>query len=207
MTGRGAAICWLTAGVAYVGLEAITAAAYPGYRYAHGFISDLGRPDSPLSHLMNAAFVVQGTLFFAASVSLTRTVRVRRPGAFMGFAAANGVGNVIVAMVPSGTAGIAWVHVSAAMLAIVGGNAAILAGHRFVSDSRWYRAASVALAALGFLSFVLLAVAAVSTATVVLPGAVWERASVDTISGWQVLSAIERLAHRRPSVAASSRGD
>ncbi|KQY03902.1 hypothetical protein ASD37_23990 [Mycobacterium sp. Root135] len=194
MNARIAAACWTVAGVAYLGLEAAAAAAHPGYRYATNFISDLGRPDSPLSHLMNTAFVVQGTLFFAASVALTRARR-SHIGVFVACAAANAVGNVVVAMVPSGGAGIAWVHVSAAAVAIVGGNAAILAGHRMVSESRWYRLTSVGLAALGFLAFSVLAVGAVTASTIVLPGAVWERTCVYTIIGWQLLSAL-RLSRR-----------
>lgn len=182
--------CWLVAGVAYVGLEAVAAAAYPGYRYAHDFISDLGRPDSPAAHLMNTAFVVQGTLFFAAAVAVSRVRRDRDARPFVAFAAANAIGNVVVAGVPSGSAGIAWVHVSAAALAIVGGNAAVLAGHRLVDESRWYRAASVGIGTLGLLSFALLAVATVTSTTVFLPNAVWERTSVYTIIGWQVLSAV-----------------
>lgn len=186
-------MCWAVAGVAYLGLEAVAAAGYPGYRYATNFISDLGRPDSPLSHLMNTAFAVQGTLFLAAAVALARVNRGRSSGLFVACAAANAVGNVVVATVPSGSAGIAWVHVSAAAVAIVGGNAAILAGHRMVSESRWYRLTSVGIAALGFLAFGLLAVAAVTASTVVLPGAVWERTCVYTIIGWQLLSAVRLL--------------
>jgi hypothetical protein len=56
------------------------------------------------------------------------------------------------------------------------------------------------------LSFVLLAVAAVTSTTMILPGAVWERTSVYTIIGWQVLSAFELLAHRRRPIAARSPG-
>jgi hypothetical membrane protein len=193
VTDRIAAACWAVAGVVYLGLEAIAAAAYPGYGYATNFISDLGRPDSPLSHLMNTAFVVQGTLFLAAAVALTRTRRDPGTGVFVACAAANAVGNVVVAMVPSGGAGIAWVHVSAATTAIVGGNAAILAGHRLVSESRWYRLTSTGIAALGFLAFVLLAVGAVTASTVILPAAVWERTCVYTIIGWQMLSALRLL--------------
>lgn len=187
---RIAAACWAVAGVAYLGLEAKAAAGHPGYRYATNFISDLGRPDSPLSHLMNTAFVVQGTLFLAAAVALARANRGRSGGLFVACAAANAVGNVVVATVPSGGAGIAWVHVSAAAVAIVGGNAANLAGHRFVSESRWYRLTSVGLATLGFVAFGVLAVGAVTASTVVLPGAVWERTCVYTIIGWQLLSAV-----------------
>ncbi|TQR87091.1 DUF998 domain-containing protein [Mycobacterium hodleri] len=193
MTARIAAACWAVAGVAYLGLEAVAAAGYPGYRYATNFISDLGRPDSPLSLLMNTAFVVQGTLFLAAAVALARANRGRSSGLFVACAAANAVGNVVVATVPSGGAGIAWVHVSAAAVAIVGGNAAILAGHGMVSECRWYRLTSVGFAALGFVAFGVLAVGAVTTSTVVLPGAVWERTCVYTIIGWQLLSAVRLL--------------
>jgi hypothetical membrane protein len=193
VTIRIVAACWAVAGAVYLGLEAVAAAAFPGYRYATNFISDLGRPDSPLSHLMNTAFVVQGTLFFAAAVALTRTRRGPGSTVFVACAAANAVGNVGVAMVPSGGAGIAWVHVSAATVAIVGGNAAILAGCRLVSETPWYRGVSIGTAALGFLAFILLAVGAVTTSTVVLPGAVWERTCVYTIIGWQMLSALRLL--------------
>jgi hypothetical membrane protein len=194
LTARIAAACWLAAGIAYVGLEAIAAGGVPGYRYAHDFISDLGRPDNPLSHLMNAAFAVQGTLFFTAAVLLALATPGRKSGLFVGFAAANAVGNVVVATVPSGPAGIERLHVAAAVLAIVGGNAAILAGARFTSDRRSYRAASIGLATAGLLSFGLLAIASTTSGTVVLPSAVWERTSVYTIIVWQVFSALMLLA-------------
>ncbi len=178
-------------------LEAVASTGLPGYRYAHDFISDLGRPESPLSYLMNTAFVVQGALFFVGAVLLARATRDRPSGLFVGFAAANAVGNVVIASVPSGGAGIAWVHVLGAVVAIVGGNAAILAGSPFVSASRYYRVASVGLAALGLLSFALLAIAATTSVTMLLSGAVWERTSVYTIIGWQILSALTMLSRRR----------
>ena len=193
MTDRIAAACWTIAAGVYLGLEAVAAAALPGYRYATDFISDLGRPDSPSSHLMNTAFVVQGTLFLAAAVALTRANRGPGSDVFVACAAANAVGNVGVAAVPSGGAGIAWVHVSAATVAIVGGNAAVLTGRRLVSESHWFRLVSGGIAALGFLAFLLLAAGTVTTSTVVLPGAVWERTCVYTITGWQVLSALRLL--------------
>ncbi|BDX34961.1 hypothetical protein TUM20985_55080 [Mycobacterium antarcticum] len=193
MSRKGAAACWLVAGAAYLSLEFASATAVPGYRYDRDFISDLGRPDSPLHHLMNTAFVVQGTLLCLGAVLLARGSRDGRTGLFVGFAAANAVGNLVVAAVPSGGPGIAWVHVTGAVVAIVGGNAAILAGTRFVSANRAYRIASVALAALGLLSFTALAIGATTSATVLLPGAVWERTSVYTIIGWQMLSALAIL--------------
>jgi hypothetical membrane protein len=195
-----AAGCWLVAGAVYLSLEAIAAAAVPGYRYAHDFISDLGQPDSPLSPLMNTAFVVQGVLFFAAAVLLARATGLARPRLFLCCAAANAIGNVVVASVPSGSAGIAPVHLTGAVVAIVGGNLAILAGARFtsaVAPHPYYRAVSLGLATLGLLSFVLLAVASITSTTVGLPNAVWERSSVYTIIGWQVLSALQLSTRRR----------
>ncbi|MBJ7336917.1 DUF998 domain-containing protein [Mycolicibacterium sp.] len=203
MTARAAAACWLVAGIAYVTLEFISATGLPGYRYGRDFISDLGRPDSPLAHLMNTAFVVQGTLFFLGAVLATRVLDDRRRTLFVAFAAANAVGNIVVASVPSGGAGIAWVHVTGAVIAIVGGNAAVLIGSRHISASRWYRIASVALGVLGLLSFALLAVGATTSTAVLLGDAVWERTSVYTIIGWQVLSAGMLLA--RPIRAARRR--
>lgn len=197
MSAKAGAACWLVAGVVYPSLEAAAAAAVPGYRYGHDFISDLGRPDSPLSLSMNTAFAVQGTLFFAGAALLVRATKSRKAVSFIGFAAANLIGNLVVAAVPSGQAGIAWMHVTGAVLAIAGGNAAILAGRPLVDGPRSYRAASVALAALGLGSFGLLAIASTTSSTVVLPAAVWERTSVYTIIGWQVLSAVVLLTRRR----------
>jgi hypothetical protein len=144
---------------------------------------------------MNAAFVVQGTLFFAGAFLVVRGGRSSR--VFLACAAANAVGNVIVASVPSGPAGIPWVHATGATLAILGGNAAILAGSPSVRLGRSYRIASVGLAALGLLSFLLLALSSTTSLTLVLPSAVWERTSVYTIIAWQMLSAFRLLARSR----------
>lgn len=177
-----AAACWLAAGAAYLGLEALAATGVSGYSYSHHLISDLGTPDSPLRWAMNTAFVVQGTLFCAGAAFLARSVRSRNPVLFVSFAAANAVGNVLVALVPS-TSPAAWVHVAGAALAIVGGNCAILAGARFVSGRRWYLTTSYVTGVAGL----------TSAALITLGGAVAERASVYTIIGWQVLSAVVML--------------
>jgi hypothetical membrane protein len=186
-------VCWLAAGVAYLGLEGIAAHALPGYEYAHDYISDLGRPDSPLSPLMNAAFVFQGTLFFAGAAFLSHgTGRRRRARILVACAAANAVGNIVVATVAGGPTGLAWLHVAGASLAIVGGNAAVLVGSSIPRAGRWYRAISVGLAVLGLLSFVLLAIDAIFSTTL-LPGPALERTSVYTIIGWQVLTAVRLI--------------
>src|SRR5882757_10352983 len=87
----GAAVAWLSAGLAYLTLEAGAAAAFrPHYSYARDLISDLGIPsnDSPLAWLMNIAFGVQGTLFLVGAILMVRAVAPRKAGLFLTLAAA-----------------------------------------------------------------------------------------------------------------------
>ena len=198
----GAAVAWLSAGLAYLTLEAVAAAAFrPHYSYARNLISDLGIPsdDSPLAWLMNTAFGVQGSLFLVGAILTVRAVEARRAGLFVTLAAANAVGNLLIAAFHSGPAshanGTAWVHAIGAVLAIVGGNAAILAGSRIVSG--WYRKVSVALGAFGLLSFALFVIELKASSA--LPLWAWERCSVYSITAWQLLTAAWLLS-RRPTL-------
>ncbi|HXO46433.1 MAG TPA: DUF998 domain-containing protein [Mycobacterium sp.] len=197
-----AGVAWLSAGLAYLTLEGIAAAAFrPHYSYAHNFISDLGIPsnDSPLAWLMNTAFCVQGTLFLVGAILTARAVAPRKARAFVTLAAANAVGNLLIAAFHSGPAAraeeTAWVHAIGAVLAIVGGNAAILAGSRIVSG--WHRKVSAALGAFGLLSFVLFVIELKGSSA--LPLGVWERCSVYSITAWQLLTAAWLLS-RRPTL-------
>jgi hypothetical membrane protein len=198
----GAAVAWLSAGLVYLTLEGIAAAAFrPHYSYAHNFISDLGIPSnaSPLAWLMNTAFCLQGTLFLVGAVLAVRAVGTRKAGLFVILAAANAVGNLLIAAFHSGPAshanGTAGVHALGAVLAIVGGNAAILAGSRIVSG--WHRKVSVALGAYGLLSFVLFIVEL--RASSALPLGILERCSVYSITVWQLFTA-GWLLSRRPTL-------
>ena len=196
------AAAWITAGLAYLTLEAVAAEAFrPRYSYARNFISDLGIPsdDSPLAWLMNTAFCVQGTLFLVGAILTVRAVAPRKALVFVTFAGANAVGNLLIAAFHSGPAaraeGTAWVHAVGAVLAIVGGNAAILAGSRVVNG--WHRKVSVALGAFGLLSFMLFVIELKGSSA--LPLGVWERCSVYSITAWQLLTAAW-LVSRRPTL-------
>jgi len=197
-----AAVAWSSAGLAYLSLEAVAAAAFrPHYSYARNLISDLGIPsdDSPLAWLMNTAFCVQGSLFLVGAILTVRAVETRKAGLFVTLAAANAVGNLLIAAFHSGPAarpeGTAWVHAIGAVLAIVGGNAAILAGSRILSG--WHRKVSVALAVFGLLSFVLFVIELKASSA--LPLGAWERCSVYSITSWQLFTAAWLLS-RRPTL-------
>jgi hypothetical membrane protein len=197
-----AAVAWTSAGLAYLTLEGIAAAAFrPHYSYARNLISELGIPsdDSPRAWLMNTAFGIQGTLFLVGAILMVRAVAPPKAGLFLTLAAANAVGNLLIAAFHSGPAaraeGTAWVHAIGAVLAIVGGNAAILAASRVVSG--WHRKVSIGLGAFGLLSFVLFVIELKASST--LPLGVLERCSVYSITAWQLLTAAWLLS-RRPTL-------
>jgi hypothetical membrane protein len=206
---------WIAAGLGYIILEAIAAAGFRyHYSYAHNFISDLGITsrgmfqgrvtDSSLAYLMNTAFCLQGALFLMGAVLSVRALGARRAGLFLTLAAANAVGNFVVATFHSGPVaradGTIWVHQTGALLAIVGGNAAILVGSsivRHADGTPWYRRVSAGLGVFGLLSFVCLVIGSKVAAINMLPPPVWERCSVYSIIAWQMFTAAYLLTHRR----------
>ena len=204
-----AAALWIAAGAGYLILEAIAAAGFRHqYSYARNYINDLGVTysgmfqgrmiDSPLAYLMNTAFYLQGTFFLVGAVLVARAVESQKAGLFLTLAATNAAGNILVGTVHGGPIakidGTAWLHGAGAVLAIVGGNMAILAGTAIA------RAASLGLAVLGLLSFMMLAIDSKSAAISVLPDGAWERGSVDSIIVWQMFTAayLLRRTHRAP---------
>ena len=183
---RPAAALWILGAVVFFGAEALAALVIPGYDYGLDYISRWGNPaESPRAALMNTAFVVQGAGFVIAGLLVARAHRSFR---FLVFAVANGIGNVLVAVVHGGHDS-GW-HVVGAALAILGGNGAAIAGSGLFA-SRPYRAASMALGVLGLVCLAVLAAG---------PDAgigAWERGAVYPIFGWQLLAAVTLLRRQR----------
>jgi len=206
-SARGAAL-WIVAAVGYLTLEAMAAVSFsPGYSYARNYISDLGLPsgslvhgqviDSPRAYLMHAAFYLQGGLFLLGALLLAGIPDNRRARIFLGTVTVNAVGNIVIGTVHTGR-----VHVAGALLAIVGGNAAIWLGSAtigLVAGQRWYRRGSKCLAALGLSCLVMLTINS-ATKTALLPDGIWERGSVYSITVWQLLTAVcVLIPSRRPA--------
>jgi hypothetical membrane protein len=201
-----AAILWIAAGISYVTLEAIAAAGYRGgYSYANNYISDLGVTipstfegrtiDSPRAIVMNTAFYLDGILFLAAAILAVRAFAAPGWWLFLGLAATHTVGNVLVGTIHGGgtesaSGSIQW-HTLGAGLAIIGGNAAVLAGSvlsRRIGTPPWYRAISTALGLLGLICLAMLLIDRGTTAINLLPEGAWERGSVYTITAWEVFT-------------------
>lgn len=197
---------WVAAPLWYVLCEAVTAGWYPGYNYAHFFISDLGvsettlldgRPmASAIPQVMNAGFIGAGLLFFVGLVVIAPQLRrgVNR-WFFLLMGVLHSVGIVFVALVPGGPSGfetgLIIIHMIGAVGLIVGGNiAAILSGRAFASMGLPgpVRYLGPVLGALGFVSAGLL------VAHALVPDGVSERGSVYTFFLWQFLMGVILLA-------------
>jgi hypothetical membrane protein len=206
---RLAGLLWLLAGLTYLASEAIAAAAFPGYSYAHNYISDLGVPYEGMIHgralrssrafVMNfGGFVLDGALFAAATGVALRAFRDR--GEAVAICAVLGIvhalGTILVGIVHGGdremAAGIHHIHVIGAAMAIIGGNAALIAAafaSRRCGAPAVYRRVSVALGVSGFVSLALL-----QSGTTSLPEGLLERGSVYPITIWEIVTGIAILA-------------
>ncbi|HEX2286605.1 MAG TPA: DUF998 domain-containing protein [Mycobacterium sp.] len=194
---------WLFAALAFLVCEAAAAAAVPapGYSYTINLISELGVPGrSPLSLVMNVGFLLQGLLFLAGAVLVTRVAETGRRQLFLVLVSIYVLGVVLVAIFHGDSAlggnyeGGA-LHWLGALFAMVGGNAAIIAGSFVVAGlvtMRWYRAASIALGVAGLLSLLMIG----NPAAQVTPG-IWERGAVYTILFWQIVTALLLFARSR----------
>lgn len=198
---RVTAAAWIVGPVAYLIAEKVAADHVEGhYSYLHHYISVLGVPAwGRYAWLMNAAFYLQGALLIVGAVLVTRSVG-RRGVLFLFFTAAASVGYFLVATVHGGSPlaagdGMQW-HMAGALLAFIGGNAAIAAGSSIVAravDARWwYRIVSLLIAAAGFAAFLMLSNYNLWTYKYAPVGLV-ERVPVYSVLAWQVFSAVVLL--------------
>lgn len=201
--GAGAA-AWLVAAVGYLVLELLAAVAVPGYSYTEQYISALGVPDwSPRWYLMNAAFFGQGVLFVVGAVLVARAVRAGGIGMlFVALTIGTAAGDFLIGVVHGGSplwnAGHEWLHTLGAVLAIFGGNVAILAGTAVAGraiGARSYRIVGTLLATAGLVVLAVLQNYSHWAVDYVGVGLV-ERACVYTIVIWQLITAVAVLGRR-----------
>jgi hypothetical membrane protein len=195
------AVLLIAAALIFLGFEALAAAAMPRYSYAEHYISVLGVPDfSPRAYLMNTAFYAQAALFFAGAVVAVSAVRGRWTGGlFVVLTALNAAGNVLVGVVHGGSPlwmdGHKWLHGLGAILAMFGGNAAIIVGTFVIGRAvvaRWYRPVGVLIGVAGIAIFASLQ-SYNDWAIDYAPIGVVERACVYTIMLWQILTGVVLL--------------
>lgn len=211
---RFGGLALLLAGVLYLTAETLSAAAFsPQYDYAVNYISDLGVAGcgveyagrllcSPLAAVMNAGFIVDGTLFLVAGLLLAPLFSPRLRVLFVAAVVLHSAGNVLVGLFDETTgalaAGLPRTHVIGATLAIVFGNvAAIVAGSWGIRAGHRLGWAAVLLGVVGIAALVLLALGGLG-----LPEGAVERAAVYPITAFEVIGGawflLARTAADRP---------
>jgi hypothetical membrane protein len=194
---RAAGASFLAAGGVYLAGEAATARAWtaPAYDYSRNWISDLGAPavgvfhgrmvDSPLHGLMNAAFLADGLLFLLGAVLLARAARPAL--LFLALAAAHSAGMLLIALVPETVpAPLGSLHFIGALLAIGGGNGAIMLGSRLARPRR----AGLLLGLVGLAALVALGFPDALDAA---GGGLVERLAVYPITAWELIAGLSLL--------------
>lgn len=189
---RTAAVVWLVGAAAYLVCEAVAAASFPGYSYVDDYISDLG-----MYAIMNIGFVVHGAALLLGAIVVSCACRdIGWPGSgFVLASAANGIGNVLVGAIRSGSH---W-HVVGAGLAIVGGNVAVIIagiGSRRFGASASYRAASIVIGVVG-IAFLAALIIDGANGTRLFPVGVLERGSVYSIIAWEIMTGVALLRDSR----------
>ena len=197
-------------GLVYIVFEFVTAMAWvdPPYDWARNFISDLGFSDcavvdgepicSPLHPLMNAGFMVQGTVFTIGSLLVVRIMlqRLWERLVVAALLVSSGVGTFFVGVFHQSLAlyeaGLNGFHLLAATLAIGPGNAGILLlgllAFRHV-EWRGYGIAVALLGVAGLVSSVLL----VTETDFGLGIGLIERFAVYPLNAWTIGSGVGLL--------------
>ena len=201
-------------GLWYLFAEAVSAYGFPGYSYAHNFISDLGVPeagvfqgraiDSRLAEVMNAGFLGEGLTFALGGVLLWWALPKGRGGGWLiALAAVHSFGISLVGLVNGSPAnvegGMAIFHFAGAFAAIISGNlAVIIAGKRALPAALGPKLSrfSVLLGTVGLVSLLALIVTSASNTIFIFDYGVWERMSVYTIIAWQFVFASATLVSR-----------
>ena len=197
-----AAAAFVVGGCTYLAAEAISALGWTDrpYSYARNNISDLGIPDiSPWHPVMNTGFVVDGTLFVLAGLGLSVLFEGRARWIVLGSSVVHGVGSIVVGLAHASVDGASTPHAAGAGMAIIGGNLVLLAAGRYggrVGAPRWYTAASAVAGVVGLAGFALFL-----ADTGILGGGAFERISVYTIIGWEIVTGAALLARARLSKA------
>ncbi len=190
------AALWLGAALVFLVCEAAAAIAVPapGYSYAINLISELGVPErSPLSAVMTAGFWLQGLLFLAGAILVTRVAETGRRQLFLVLVSLYSLGAVLVASFHGDSAAAGDMeggafHWFGALFAMIGGNAAIMAGGSVIAGLvtvRWVRGASIALGVIGLVCLFM-----IGNPTAQRTPGIWERGAVYTVMLWQIAAAV-----------------
>ena len=194
MKSKVAGIVFLIGGLYYVIAEAISAAFFSASflnTYIFHTISELGIPNanSPLSWLMNSAFILIGLALIFGIFYCFKEFIVKNKRIIYTLTLITGVGVIIVGLIHGGNPLTSGYHTLGAVMAILGGNILLVLISRSMSEFEAYQKATLILGIFGIIIFWVMFF---SMGNIYMP--VFERLSVYTMTVWCFMTGVYLLA-------------
>lgn len=155
--------------------------------YLYHTISELGIPNvnSPLSILMNSAFIFIGLALILGSIYELKNHIIKNNRLFYLLTLVTAIGVIIVGLIHGGNPLTSGYHTTGAVMAILGGNILLVVISRSTSESGGYEKATLMLAAIGLIAFWVMFF---NINNIYMP--VFERLSVYTLIIWCFLTGL-----------------
>lgn len=190
MKAKVAGYVFVLGSLYYVIAEAISAAFFNASlfnTYVFHTISELGIPNanSPLSWLMNSAFILIGLVLIFGNFYSFKMYIVKNRIVFYILTLVTGFGVVIVGLIHGGNPFTLGYHMLGAMMAILGGNMLLVIVSRSMGEFGIYQKVTLALGIFGLIVFWIMFF---NMENVYMP--VFERLSVYTMIVWSFLTGV-----------------
>ena len=155
--------------------------------YLYHTISELGIPNvnSPLSILMNSAFIFIGLALILGSIYELKNHIIKNNRLFYLLTLVTAIGVIIVGLIHGGNPLTSGYHTTGAVMAILGGNILLVVISRSTSESGGYEKATLMFAAIGLIAFWVMFF---NINNIYMP--VFERLSVYTLIIWCFLTGL-----------------
>ena len=158
MKSKVAGIVFIIGSLYYVIAEAISAAFFNASllnTYVFHTISELGIPNanSPLSWLMNSAFIIIGLTLIFGSFYKFKDFIFKNKTIFYIFSLITGLGVIIVGLIHGGNPFTLGYHMLGAMMAILGGNVLLVLISRSMGEFEDYQKLTFILGIFGIIVF------------------------------------------------------
>ncbi len=190
MKSKVAGYVFIIGSLYYVLAEAISATFFNDSifnTYIFHTISELGIPNanSPLSLLMNSAFILIGLTLIFGNFYKFKDYIVKNRTIFYILTLVTGLGVIIVGLIHGGNPFTLGYHMMGAMMAILGGNVLLVIISRSMGEFEGFQKATLTLGILGIIVFWIMFF---SMQSLYMP--VFERLSVYTLIIWSFLTGI-----------------
>ena len=158
MKRKVAGITFIIGSLYYIIAEAISATYFNASifnTYLFHTISELGIPNgnSPLSWLMNSAFILIGLVMLFGSFYKFKDFIVKNNIAYYIFTVITALGVIIVGMIHGGNPLTSGYHTLGAVMAILGGNILLVLISRSMDEFSNYQKATLVLGVIGLMAF------------------------------------------------------